>query len=58
MVFAAARVNRASEAMMLRDLMPEAYQIRRKVLTSAVASSLVLGRQLGDFLLVSVAVLQ
>jgi hypothetical protein len=36
-VFAAAQVNRAPEATMLRDLMPEAYQLRRKLLTSAVA---------------------
>jgi hypothetical protein len=34
--FAAAQVNRAPEATMLRDLMPEAYRLRRKLLTSAV----------------------
>ena len=36
-VFAAAQLNRAPEATMLRDLMAEAYQLRRKLLTSAVA---------------------
>jgi len=38
-VFAAARVNRTPEATMLRDLMPEAYRLRRRMLTSALALS-------------------
>jgi hypothetical protein len=36
-IFAAARVNRTPEATMLRELMPEAYQLRRKLLASAMA---------------------
>jgi len=38
-IFAAGRVNRAPESTLLRDLMPEAYQLRRRVLATAVALS-------------------
>jgi hypothetical protein len=36
-IFAAGRVNRTPEATLLRDLMPEAYQLRRKLLFGAIA---------------------
>ncbi len=38
-LFAAKLVNRTPEATLLRDLLPEAYELRRRMLTVAVALS-------------------